>query len=79
MSDIEKYEEVDLTLAIKVESGKIAIINKTVCSGANCRIYGCEFPDCAIFSGEEFGSLEEAEKAHPDLIWCGQRYEKTLS
>ena len=55
------------TYATKIESGKIAVINGTACSEGYCREYGCAFPDCATFSGEEFDTEEQAKQAHPDL------------
>jgi len=55
------------TCAMKTESGVIAIINGTSCSKGYCREYGCDFPNCATFSGEEFDTLDEAKKTHPDL------------
>ena len=55
------------TYATKIESGKIAVINGTVCSEGYCREDGCAFPDCATFSGEEFDTEEQAKQAYPDL------------
>ena len=55
------------TYVTKTESGKIAVINGTACSEGYCREYGCDFPNCATFSGEEFDTVEKAQKAHPDL------------
>ena len=59
-SDVKIY-------ATKTESGKIAIINGTCCSGGYCREYGCDFPDCATFSGQEFDTEEKARAAYPFL------------
>ena len=55
------------TYATKIESGKIAIIHGTDCSSGYCREYGCDFPNCATFGGEEFNTEEEAKQAHSDF------------
>ncbi len=53
--------------ATKKESGKIAIINGTSCSEGYCREHGCDFPNCATFSGEEFDTEDEAKATYPDM------------
>lgn len=53
--------------AIKTQEGRIVIINGTRCSELYCREFGCDFPKCATFSGEEFDTIEEAVQKYPDL------------
>ena len=55
------------TYATKIDNGNIAIINGTACSQKYCSEYGCVFPDCATFSGEEFTTLEQAKEKYPEL------------
>lgn len=54
------------TYATEVE-GKIRIIKDTCCSEGYCREYGCDFPNCATFTGEEYATIDEAKERHPDL------------
>ena len=53
--------------ATKIDNGNIAIINGTRCEIGYCKEYGCSFPYCATFSGEEFSSLDQAKQKYPEL------------
>ena len=55
------------TYAIQIECGKISIIGGTHCSEGWCRESGCDFPSCAIFTGEGFDSIDEAKKVYPNI------------
>ena len=50
-----------------IKDGKIAIINGTRCHQTYCSEYGCDFPNCATFSGEEFDSIDDAKKKYKDI------------
>ena len=54
------------TYATEVDE-KIRIINGTCCSEGYCREHGCDFPNCATFTNEEYATAEEAKMEHPDL------------
>ena len=55
------------TYATKNNNGNIAIINGTRCAKGYCQEYGCAFPACATFSGEEFSTLDQAKQKYPEL------------
>ena len=59
------------TQAVRLENGRIAIFKGTSCSEGYCREYGCAFPDCATFTGEEFDTEEQAVATYPGLEVVG--------
>jgi len=67
----DKYTKEEPKEKIKVYATeikeKIAIIDGTRCDQRYCRESGCDFPDCASFSGEEFNSIDEAKTKYRNL------------
>ena len=59
--------EVQVVYATRDENNNIAIINGTCCSEGYCREYGCDFPNCATFSGEVFETEEKAKSVYSNL------------
>jgi hypothetical protein len=53
--------------ATRLNNGKIAIFDGVSCPSGYCKEYGCDFPNCANFTGEEFDSEEDAKVAYKDL------------
>lgn len=52
---------------MKIESGKIAIIRGVSCSRDHCMAYGCDFPNCATPSDEQFDTIEDAKEVYPNI------------
>lgn len=46
---------------------KIAVVEGTCCSRMECAEFGCNFPYCAILSGEEFTNEDEAREKYSSL------------
>lgn len=56
-----------MPMAAIIEDDKIKVINGTNCDVKYCVEMGCDFPQCASLTGEEFDDLECARNKYPDI------------
>lgn len=51
------------------QSGEVRIMNGTSCTPEYCKEYGCDFPRCAKYDGEEFESEEAARRIYKNITF----------